>query len=121
MYKEASKIRLRVESQLGLLSVEQLWGLSLPQLDELAVSLEENVDKSVRKSFITEMPKEDKVAKLKLDIVIDILETKVASSKAATTRMETKAHNDKINTLIAEKKDNTLKDMSVEDLEKLLK
>ena len=34
---------------------------------------------------------------------------------------ETKAHNQKILALIAEKKDGQLKEMSVEDLEKLLK
>lgn len=121
MYKEASKLKLRIPTPVGQLSVEQMWGLSIPQLDEIAVSLEDSVNKSQRKSFIAKSSVEDKVAKLRFDITLDILETKVASSEAEANRLETKAHNDKILSLIAEKQDNDLKDMSVEDLKKLLK
>lgn len=121
MYKEASKLKLRIPTPVGQLSVEQMWGLSIPQLDEIAVSLEDSVNKSQRKSFIAKSSVEDKVAKLRFDITLDILEAKVASSEAEANRLETKAHNDKILSLIAEKEDNDLKDMSVEDLQKLLK
>ena len=120
MYKKASKLKLRIATTLGLLSVEQLWDLTIGQLDAVAVKLQEEYKKSGEKSFVLKKSKKDAVAKLKFDIVLDILTNKVEIAEVAAKSAETKAHNQKILGLIAEKKDEDLKGMSVEDLEKQL-
>lgn len=121
MYKEASKQKLTVQTSKGLLSVQQLWDLSLSDLDALAVSLEAEHNASGKKSFLQTKSVKDKTAKLKFDIVLDILQTKVEEADALSKAKEIKEHNQKILTLIAEKTDESLKGKTVKQLEALLK
>lgn len=120
-YKEASRLGLRINTNKGALSVEQLWSLTLPQLDELAVSLEENVEKSATKTYLKKRTNKNKLAQLSFDIVLDILQTKMAEAEELQSAAEIKKHNDKILTLIAEKQEADLKNLSAEELQALLK
>lgn len=112
---------LRINTNKGSLSVEQLWSLTLPQLDELAVSLEENVEKSATKTFLKKQTNKNKLAQLSFDIVLDILKTKLQEQEELQSANEIKKHNDKILTLIAEKQEADLKNLSAEELQALLK
>lgn len=121
IYKEASKKGLRVPTTKGNLSVEQLWGLPLTELDTLAVKLQEAYESSKGKSFLVKKTVKDKDLKLQFDIVLDILETMVAERDAANEAREIKEHNEKILNIIAEKKDEALKGKSVAQLMKELR
>lgn len=121
MYKQASKEALRVQTNVGLLSVEQLWTLPIAQLDTLAVSLEAAYEASKGKSFIVKKTAKDKNIKLQFDIVLDILTTKYEESEAIKDAAEIKAHNQKILALIAEKQEGELKGKSIDELKSLLK
>lgn len=121
MYKEASKLKIRVLTPKGLLSVEQLWDLTPAELDTLAVSLEEEYKKSGKKSFLVAKSKKDKVVKLKFDVIVDILTTKVDEGSEALAIQNKKAFNAKIEAIIASKQDDELAGLSVKDLEKLIK
>ena len=121
MYKEASKQKLRFETSYGPLTVEQLWDLSINNLDKLAVSLEEAYKNSKGKSFLDVKTKKDKTIKLRFDIVLDILNTKVEELEEAKNAAENKAHNQQILELIKRKQDSELEGKSVEELEKMLK
>lgn len=120
MYKQASKQKLRIMTTKGPLSVEQLWALSLTDLDALAVQLDDYKEEGT-KTFLKTKSTEDKTAKLMFDIVVDILNTKQEENEAARTAKETKEHNQKILALMAEKKDDVLKGMTLEQLEAQLK
>lgn len=120
-YKLATKQKLRFTTTRGVLSTEQLWDLSLTELDALAVSLEEDYKESGKKSFLVKKSEKDKTTKLRFDVVLDVLNTKAEESQAAAEAAENKAHNNKILELIADKKDESLKNKSVKELEKLLK
>jgi hypothetical protein len=120
-FKEASKQKLRFITSRGSLTTEQLWDLPLEELDNLAVSLEAEHKQSAKKSFLDKTSTKDKTAKLKFDIVLDILNTKVEEANALTEAKEIKEHNKKIIELIAEKKDESLKGKSIKELEKMLK
>jgi len=121
IYKEASKLKLRIQTTKGHLNVEQLWGLSLTELDALAVSLEEDYKNSKSKSFLDKKTDKDKIIKLRFDIVLDILNTKVEEKDAAKKEAEDKEHNQKILSIIKEKQDEALKGKSIKELEKMLK
>jgi hypothetical protein len=120
-YKEASRLKSRFSTTKGSLSVEQLWDLSVTELDSLAVSLDEQYKNSKGKSFLDKKTTKDKALKLQFEIVIDILNTKVEEAEALRTAKENKAHNEKIYALIKLKEDGKLTEMSVEELESQLK
>lgn len=123
MYKQASKLRLRFLTPVGPLSVEQLWDLSQTQLSNSIKAvkkvLKKNDDDEL--SFLEDTKVVDVENQLRFDILKDVYLTKKKESEELRDAAEIKAHNQKILTLIAEKKDDSLKNMSVEELEKLLK
>jgi hypothetical protein len=121
MYKLASQNKLRVSTNRGALSVEQLWDLPLTELDTLAVSLETAYKVSGKKSFLVAKSKKDKILKLQFDIVLDILSTKVEAAEVAKDAAGIKEHNQKIMGLIAKKQDDELGELSTSELKKLLK
>jgi hypothetical protein len=120
-FKQASREKLRFNTTKGLLSTEQLWDLSINDLDSLAVSLEEEHKASGKKSFVVKRTTKDKTAKLRFDVVLDVLQSKVEESEAASNAAEIKAHNEKILRLIQDKKEGELEGKSIAELEKMLK
>lgn len=120
MYKEASKQKLRFQTNKGTLSTEQLWDLSLTELDDLAVNLEKDYKESGKKSFLIKKSSKDKTSKLRFDVVMDILTEKVEESELQKTAKSVKEHNEKILSLIADKQDENLKSLSLDELKKQL-
>lgn len=120
-FKQAGRERLRFFTDKGSLSVEQLWHLTIPELDNLAVSLEEAHKASGKKSFVVKRSVKDKTAKLRFDIVLDILQTKVEEQELAANAADVKAHNEKIFKLIQDKEEGELAGKSVDELRKMLK
>lgn len=121
MYKQLIKDKVRFTTAKGLLSLEQLFTLSINELDTLAVSLQEAYEKSnTKKSFIEKRTTKDKSLKMQLDVVLDIMQDKIEEAEVAKTKAENKLRNQKIREIIAEKKDAELASMSVSKLESLL-
>lgn len=121
IFKQASQQKLRIQTSRGPLTIEQLWDLPVEELDALAVSLEETYKNSKGKSFLTKVSVKDKTVKLKFDLVLDILNTKVEEQAALTEARENRKHNEDIMDLIAKKERGELEGKSVEELRKLLK
>lgn len=123
MFKQASKLKLRFQTNRGLLSTEQLWDLSQTDLSNAVKAvkkvLKKNDDDEL--SFLEDTKVVDVENQLRFDILKDVYLTKKKENEELRDAAETKAHNQKILALIAEKKDGQLKEMSVEELEKLLK
>ena len=121
IYKRATKKKLRIQTSVGMLSIEQLWDLPLEALDTLAVSLEKAYKESGSKSFLNKTKAvKDADLKLTFDIVLDVLETKQKDAAKSMKAADTKAHNQKILGLIAKKKEGEMEEMSVEELEAML-
>lgn len=120
MYKKASKLKLRFSTNKGNLSTEDLWDLSLEQLDAIAVKLDEQIEKSPRKSFIKTVSKGNEILELKFAIVKDIIDTKMAEQAARENQQAKSAQRQKLLELIAEKEDFELKGKSAEELRKML-
>ena len=121
MYKQLIKDKTRFTTSKGNLSLEQLWDLSINELDTLAVSLQDAYDKSNnKKSFIEKKTTKDKNLKLQLDVVLDILQTKMEEAEVSKTKAENKARNQKIREIIAQKQDDALTKMSLKELTGML-
>lgn len=123
MYKQASRLKLRFLTNVGQLSVEQLWDLSQTQLSNAIRAVKKILKKSDDDELLfLESTKEiDVENQLRFDILKDIYLTKKKEVEEIRNAAEIKAYNQKIDTLIAEKKEGQLREMSIEDLEKLYK
>jgi len=123
MYKQASQLKLRFLTNVGLLSVEQLWDLSQTQLSNAVKAvkkvLKKNDDDEL--SFLEDTKEVDVENQLRFDILKDVYLTKKKEAEELRNAAEIKAHNQKILTLIAEKKDDSLKGMSIAELEAQLR
>ena len=123
MYKQASQLKLRFQTSRGILSTEQLWDLSQTDLSNAIKSVKKILKKSDddELSFLEDTKIVDVENQLRFDILKEVYLTKKKESEELRNAAETKAHNQKILALIAEKQEGKLRDMSVEELEKLLK
>lgn len=119
MFKQALRTKLRITTTKGKLSVEQLYDLSIEELDQLAVTLQEEAQKA-SKSFIG-LSKADELSKLKFNVVLEVLQDKINIANAEARQSQNKKHNDKILALIAKKQDEALKGLSIEELQAQLR
>jgi len=121
MYKQAVILNLRFTAPAGLLTVEQLYKIDMRVLDNMTVEAGEAYKNSRNKSFLVKTTAKDKMLKLKFNILLDVLTTRVEEQDELANAGEIKRHNNHIDELIAKKKDEELANMSIENLEKMKK
>lgn len=119
LYKIATKENWTFQSTKGYLTVQQLWQLTLKDLDTIAVNLNTQFKQSKKKSFLDNEP--DELSKLQLDLVLDIMETKQSEKASIQAAHATASFNAKIDSLIARKQEEKLSSLSIEELTKLKK
>ena len=123
MYKQAAKLSIRYNTPKGLLTTEQLWSLTQTDLAASIKSIKKTLKDSNddELSFLEENKSVDVEAQLRYDILKDVFLTKKAENEAARNAADDKAKKQRIMELISEKKDESLKNKTVEELEALLK
>ena len=122
-YKQASVLKLRFKSSAGLISVEQLWSLTQPQLSSIIKEIKKDLkdnDNDDDLSFLSSTKKVDVENQLRFDIAKDVYLTKKQQMEELKTSTEKKEHDQKILSIIARKKESDLESKSIEELEKLL-
>lgn len=120
MFEKAARMKLRFGTDKGLLSVEDLWDLSLQQLNRLAKALNKSIKESAEDDFLEETSAEDLIIKLQFNLVLHVLEAKKAEKKERLTASTKKAEREKILGILAKKQDDALENLSEEDLKKKL-
>jgi len=126
MYKKASKLKLRFETlKKGQITVEDLWDLPLTSangvsLDGIAIKVNRDLKGSEEESFVAAASKASSELQLKLNILKDVIATKQDEKTKAKSVVESKAKREKILNIIAKKQNDSLENMSEEDLQKLL-
>jgi hypothetical protein len=122
-FKQASKLKLRFLTSKGMLSVEQLWDLSQNDLSNSIKAvkkvLKKNDDDEL--SFLEDSKVVDTENQLKFDILKDVYLTKKKELDDARDALQIKERNQKILSLIAEKQDESLKSLSIDELKALIK
>lgn len=104
----------------GLISVEDLWELSVDNLDSIFKSLNSEMKKTKEESLLSTKTREDEVLETKIEIVKYIVSVKLAEKEQRERAFLNKERNQKIMDIIAAKKDAELQNMSIEELEKML-
>lgn len=105
----------------GLISTEDLWDLSLQDLDSIFKTLNSQLKALGEESLLVEV--EDKgaaVLRNKIDIIKYILRAKLETKTRNEQAAANAAKRQRIMEVIASKEDAALRDMSVEDLTKML-
>lgn len=108
----------------GQISVEDLWDLNLAQLDSVYQSLNKQMESMQGSSLMEKANKKrnkdvDTLAD-KMELVRYIFNIKNDESETARKAAETRRRNNRIASIIADKEDAALRDMSVEELKKML-
>lgn len=122
IFETASRLKLRFDIN-GQISVEQLWDAKMPALVDYEQQLTEVVEsygKSTRRTRAARTITQE-MNELRLEIVTYVLDVREKEAEEARNAASDKENNQKILALIAEKQDDQLKAMSVDDLKKMLK
>lgn len=127
MFEKASRLKLRFDTNKGQLTVDDLWDLPLTSqtgkanLDDVARSLHRQLKNDDNVSFVETNRRSDETIQLKFDIVRHIIDVRLAEMKAASEARTIAQQKQMIMELIADKKVESLKSLSVEELENKLK
>lgn len=103
----------------GLISVEDLWDLSLENLDSIWAALETDLEKLPKKSLLETNTKQRDEIEFKQEIIKHIVETKKAESAVATQTKANAAKKQMVLEIIEQKKNEDLKSLSIDELTKL--
>jgi hypothetical protein len=118
IYKQALRQNIRFEFK-GLRSTEELWDLSVEQLDSIFQTLNAQRKTKSEESLLSTQNEETAELDLKLEIIRDIVGT-LLQEKAAREEAANKAiRKQKVLEAIARKKDDELGNLSVNELEEL--
>ena len=122
-FKEASRLKLRFSTPIGLLSTEDLWDLPLESktkvnLDSIAILLNREIKDTKEESFISKS-KVNPVTELKLEIVKAIIEIKLKETSDKLQAKIKAEQRNKIDAIISKKEDESLESLSLEELKAL--
>ena len=118
-FEVATRTKMRFPYK-GMISVEELWDLSITALDSIFKELNSRMRLTKEESLMNVKSKADELLELQIDIVKYIAAVKQEEAEAAKKNAEIKARNQKIMQLIDEKEDEKLKNLPVEELKKML-
>ena len=116
-YAVRNKVRFPFK---GLISVEDLWDLSLTNLDSIYKTLNKEVKQSEEESLLTTKTSVDTELEIQIAIVKHIVTVKLEEQEVREKAAAKKAQKQKIMSIIATKEDEALQNTSVEDLKKML-
>lgn len=120
IFEKGVRSKVRFQSEKGNLTIEDLYDLSLAQLNRLAKKLSKALKESAEEDFLEDKSAEDTYMKLQFDIVLHVLTTKKEENEARKNAVAKKAQREKILEAIARKQDESLENMSEDELKKLL-
>lgn len=104
----------------GQISTEDLWDLTPAQLDRVYRALKKDQKNSNEESLMATRTSEDSAIDNKIALVKFVFDTKDSEKREAIIKAEREAQKKRVREIIASKKDDALKNMSIEELEKLL-
>lgn len=119
IFEYATRNKLRFEFK-GLISVEDLWDLSLTSLDSIYKKLNKEIKQSEEESLLSTKTNVDVELSTKIEIVKYIFNIKSKEKEAKEQAAIQKERKQKIMAIIASKKDEALQNSSIEDLQKML-
>ena len=119
VFKNATKKKYRFNYR-GICTVEDLWDLSVKDLDAIYKNLKKQEKDNNGESLLVTKTKEDKVLAEKIEIVTEIVKDKLEEIDKQKTAAANRAEKMKILEIIADKENAELKEKSIDDLKAML-
>lgn len=119
LFELATRNKMRFPFR-GMISVEDLWDLSLTNLDSVFKTLNEEAKKSEEESLLETKSKEDEEISNKINIVKYIVNVKLEEKRAREDARKNAEMKQRLLEIKAKRQDAALENMSDEDLDKML-
>ena len=119
MFEVATREKMRFPFK-GMISVEDLWDLSVQNLDKVFKILNSQRKEAQEESLLNVKSSEDEVLDTQIAIVKYIVGVKLEEQAARAKAAENREKKQKIMALMAKKDDEAMENMSKEELQKLL-
>lgn len=116
MFEKASRLKLRFSTTKGYMSVEDLWDLSLANLNAMAKALNKAIKAEEEEDFLKAAKATSTELKLSFDIVLHVLNTKKAEQDAREAAADNAAKKAKLLEILEKKQDASLEGMSEDEL-----
>jgi len=115
MFEKASRLKLRFIHK-GLCTVEDLWDLPLKSLDSIFKELNNRLKMQKEESLLETKSNEDEILDLQVALIKHVVEVRLAEKKLRLDATEKAARKEKLLGIIAEKQEEGLRGMSIEEL-----
>ena len=119
MFEVATRTKMRFPFK-GMISVEDLWDLSVQNLDKVFKALNSQRKEAQEESLLNTKSSEDERLDTQIEIVKYIVNIKLEEQAARVKDAENKEKKQKIMALMAKKDDEAMENMSKEELQRLL-
>lgn len=119
MFIKASREKMRFPYK-GMATVEDLWDLTVTELDKIYKSLNTKAKQAQEESLLEVKTSEDETLMVQIEIIKYIVSVKLEEKKSAEMARERKEQKQKIMSILASKQDEALQGKSIEELEKML-
>lgn len=116
-YAVRNKVRFPFK---GMISVEDLWDLSLTNLDSIYKTLNKQVKQSEEESLLSTKTSVDTELEVQIAVVKHIVSVKLAEQEEREKALAKNAQKQKIMSIIATKENEVLQNSSIDDLKKML-
>lgn len=117
--EKGTKLKLRFPIK-GQCSIEDLWDIDLPLLDEFAMSLETDLEKK-QKSYIVKKTVKNPTNKLMFDITVRIIDIRIAEIQKNEQSQENKLLREQAARILANREDSAMEELSDKELKKIIK
>lgn len=121
-FEYAFKNKLRYNTPVGFITTEDLYDLPLDSakkvsLNSVAKSVNNEIKASEEESFVTTATTKNTEAQIKLDIIKHIIKDRLEENKAKQDAAANKARRELIASIIEEKQNSALKELTLEELQ----
>lgn len=119
MFEQATRTKVRFPFK-GLISVEDLWDLSVQNLDLVFKTLNAQVKQAKEESLLNTKTKEDEVLDLQINLVKYIVQVKLEEDSVRLHAKENKEKKQKLMAILSAKQEENLLSKSVEEIQAML-
>jgi hypothetical protein len=118
LFEKATRNKLRFPTSKGMITVEDLWDLSLTSLDTMARAINKRLKDESDESFINKKVSSNAELELSLEILKYIISVKLKEQDDRKLKAERMEELKMLQDLLTNKKSEELKSLSKEDIEK---
>jgi len=120
MFEKASRLKLRFPSSKGMLSTDDLWDLSVNDLNQVFKTLNAQKKSSEEESLLEAKSEKDSILALGINIVRYIFQVRSEEEDARLASKVKAAQKQKLYSILASKQDEELQGKSVEELQAMI-